>query len=66
MQTDDILSWVCRYCGEENDLWIDLTILDAQDLIEECRICCRPNRIIISHDRDNDEYIYMDVRFTDE
>ena len=66
MQTDDVLSWICRYCGEENDLWVDLTILDEQDMIEDCRICCRPNRIVISRDRENDEYIFLDVRLTDE
>ena len=42
MQTDDVLNWVCQYCGEENQIWVDLTIMDDQDLIEDCEICCRP------------------------
>jgi hypothetical protein len=66
MQTDDVLSWVCQYCGEENQLWVDLTIFGDQDLIEDCETCCRPNRIIISHDKENEEYIFVDARLTDE
>ena len=48
MQTDDDLVWRCQYCGVENTVWVDLTIDDKQDFIEDCRICCRPNRIIIT------------------
>ena len=66
MQTDDVLMWVCQYCGEENELWVDLTLLEQQDIIEDCELCCRPNRVIITHDKDDDELIYIDARFTDE
>jgi len=66
MQTDDVLMWVCQYCGEENELWVDLTLLEQQDIIEDCELCCRPNRVIITHDKDDDELIYIDARLTDE
>jgi hypothetical protein len=66
MQTDDVLSWVCQYCGEENNVWADLTILEDQDFIEDCEICCRPNRILIKRDKENEEYIFVDARLTDE
>ena len=66
MQTDDVLTWVCQYCSEENELWIDLTILEKQDTVKDCELCCRPNRIIITHDKDDDELIYVDARLTDE
>ncbi|HLG31702.1 MAG TPA: CPXCG motif-containing cysteine-rich protein [Ignavibacteriaceae bacterium] len=66
MQTDDVLMWVCQYCGEENELWADLTLLEQQDIIEDCELCCRPNRVIITHDKDDDELIYIDARLTDE
>jgi len=36
MTTDDVLTWICQYCGEENEVWVDLTIEDKQDLIEDC------------------------------
>jgi len=66
MQTDDIITWTCQYCGEENELWIDLTIEDEQDFIEDCETCCRPNRIIITHDKENKERVTVDSRLTDE
>jgi hypothetical protein len=52
MQTDDILDCICQYCGVENSVRVDLTIEGKQDFIEDCRICCRPNRIIINRDYD--------------
>lgn len=66
MQTDDVLNWVCQYCGEENQIWVDLTVLEDQDIIEDCEICCRPNRILITHDKENEEYIFVESRITDE
>jgi hypothetical protein len=66
MQTDDVLMWVCQYCGEENQVWVDLTVLEDQDFIEDCEICCRPNRILIKHDKENEEYIFLESRPSDE
>ena len=66
MQTDDIITWTCQYCGVDNELLIDLTIEDEQDLIEDCEICCRQNRLIIIHDKENAEHILVDARLTDE
>ena len=64
MQTDDTLNWTCQYCGVENSIWIDLTIEGKQDFVEDCRICCRPNRIIVV--RDYDENITIEARPVDE
>jgi len=66
MQTDDVLNWVCQYCGEENEIWIDLTVLENQDFIEDCEVCCRPNRILIEHDKEDEEYIFVESRMSDE
>ena len=66
MQTDDDLVWRCQYCGVENTVWVDLTAANKQDFIEECRICCRPNRIIIKVDAFNDEIIFIESRISDE
>lgn len=57
MQTDDTLDWVCQYCGVENSVWVDLTIDGKQDFVEDCRICCRPNRVIVIHDYDDNTMI---------
>ncbi len=66
MQTDEIISWVCQYCGEENELWLDLTVEDKQDFIEECSLCCRPNRLIITPSREEDETVFIESRLIDE
>jgi hypothetical protein len=64
MQTDDDLVWRCQYCGVENTVWVDLTAGGTQDLIEDCRICCRPNRVIIKVGKDDE--ISVEARFSDE
>lgn len=64
MQTDDLLDWTCQYCWAENSVWIDLTIEGKQDFIEECRICCRPNRIIVV--RSYDGNLTIESRSLDE
>ena len=66
MQTDDVISWICQYCGKDNELWIDLTIEDKQDFIEDCEICCRPNRLIITHNKEDEEQVNVETRLTDE
>ena len=62
--SDDEVIWVCQYCGIHNPLWVDLTVTGKQDFVEDCRICCRPNRIIIQ--LDEDENIQLDARPLDE
>ncbi len=62
--TDEDVVWTCQYCGELNSVWIDLTISGKQDFIEDCRICCRPNRVIITTDEDNN--IFIESRLSDE
>jgi hypothetical protein len=62
--TDEDIVWTCQYCGVLNTVWIDLTIIGKQDFIEDCRICCRPNRIIVTEDEDNN--IFIESRPCDE
>ena len=62
--TDDDITWECQYCGVLNSIWIDLTIEGKQDFIEECRICCRPNRLIVTHYEDSN--VYLEARHSDE
>lgn len=62
--TDEDVVWTCQYCGEQNSVWIDLTINGKQDFIEDCRICCRPNRVIITTDEDNN--VFIESRPSDE
>jgi Cysteine-rich CPXCG len=62
--TDEDIVWTCQYCGTQNSVWVDLTTSNKYDFFEDCEICCRPNRIIITID--NDENIFLDARPSDE
>ncbi len=64
MLAEDDVVWVCQYCGTHNTVWVDLTVEGEQDFIEECRICCRPNRVILKIDED--EMAAAETRFIDE
>jgi hypothetical protein len=64
LNTDDDFIWTCQYCGIHNVVWVDLTVGSKQDFIEDCRICCRPNRIIVTID--NEEMVFIEARPSDE
>lgn len=40
-------SYLCPYCGEENEALIDRSI-PQQSYIEDCTVCCRPITLQIS------------------
>ena len=46
----------CPYCGEPLDVQIDDGGAPAlrQDLIEDCQVCCRPIRLLVSTDDDGE------------
>jgi len=64
VNTDNDFIWICQYCGIHNVVWVDLTAGNKQDFIEDCRICCRPNRIIVTVD--NEEMTFIEARPSDE
>ena len=39
------ISWPCAVCGEPSPLFIDPQALTCGGIIEDCTVCCRPNRI---------------------
>ena len=43
----------CGYCREPWTVVVDPTAGGAQSYIEDCTVCCRPNRIEISVDTDS-------------
>jgi hypothetical protein len=62
--TDENISWICQYCSKDNEVWLDLTTANKFDFIEDCMVCCRPNRIIVTIDEDDN--ILVESRFIDE
>ena len=47
----------CAYCGETNHTLIDPSQGTTQKYIEDCQVCCRPNRLSISYDEWNDKFV---------
>jgi hypothetical protein len=37
----------CPYCGEAIEALIDSSV-EEQDYIEDCQVCCRPIRFLVS------------------
>jgi hypothetical protein len=46
----------CPHCGSRVDTYPDPGGGEAQEYIEDCAICCHPNRIIAMLDSASDEY----------
>ena len=44
--------YTCAFCGETNTTFIDLSGGTTQSYIEDCQVCCRPNRLYITIDEE--------------
>jgi hypothetical protein len=46
-------TFICAYCGEENEVFVEPEGGEKQKLTEDCAVCCRPNvlHIDIINDR---------------
>jgi hypothetical protein len=45
-------SFLCAACGQRNDLFVDPSGGAVQSYVEDCRVCCRPNALVIRLDLD--------------
>jgi len=43
----------CGYCGEPCTVFVDPTAATSQSYIEDCQVCCRPNRLDITIDSED-------------
>ena len=50
------VSYVCDACGEEIVIPIDSSQGDEQSFVEDCPVCCRPNRITATLDETGREF----------
>lgn len=41
---------ICPYCGEANEIALDLGGGADQEYVEDCQVCCRPWRVNVSYD----------------
>ncbi|HEX9658225.1 MAG TPA: CPXCG motif-containing cysteine-rich protein [Bacteroidota bacterium] len=44
-------TFVCAYCLQVNTVMVDGSAERHQEYIEDCQVCCRPNRLTIDVDR---------------
>jgi hypothetical protein len=46
------VTYECAFCGEDNDLLVDLSGGRRQIFTEDCAVCCRPNLVALIVDDD--------------
>ena len=47
-------TYICPSCGEEIVVPVDASAGARQDYVEDCPVCCHPNRIRVEVDRTGD------------
>lgn len=47
---DDSASFFCAFCGEANEVDVDVSAGTRQTYVEDCQVCCRPNLLQIRFD----------------
>ncbi len=47
----------CAGCGEWNEITVDDGSGPSQQYVEDCQVCCKPNMLKISFDREIEEYV---------
>lgn len=48
------MTYECAFCGEENEILVDVSGGRRQSFTEDCVVCCRPNLITLVVDEDGD------------
>ena len=47
---DDSALFHCAFCGEPNEIDVDLSGGRDQRYVEDCQVCCRPNLLRVRFD----------------
>ena len=55
MKMDIDGEYQCPCCGEWNSTFVDPSAGESQSFIEDCAVCCRPNRITLVLDPESGE-----------
>ncbi|MFL5577280.1 MAG: CPXCG motif-containing cysteine-rich protein [Gemmatimonadaceae bacterium] len=51
----------CPYCGEANEVAVDPGSGAAQEYVEDCQVCCRPWRVVVSYDGAGAAHVYVEA-----
>ena len=49
---DDSATYPCAFCGEPNEVDVDLSAGRRQTYVEDCQVCCRPNVLAVRFDEE--------------
>jgi transposase-like protein len=49
----------CPYCGEENEIEIDLSAGKRQSYEEDCQVCCRPWKVSVKVDSEGEPIVEL-------
>ncbi len=47
---DDAATYSCAFCGEPNEIDVDISAGARQSYVEDCQVCCQPNVLRIGFD----------------
>ena len=61
--TNEYHPYQCAFCGEENEVWVDAAGGARSQLTEDCAVCCRPNLITITVDRDGAVFLNVEQEY---
>lgn len=51
----------CPYCGEINEIALDPGSGSRQEYVEDCQVCCRPWRVVVSYLRDGNANVSIEM-----
>jgi hypothetical protein len=57
----DEITYICKACGEEIVVPLDLSQGSSQEYVEDCPVCCRPNLIHIEIDEGGEVNVWADA-----
>ncbi len=60
MSLEEYLDFLCPYCGQSNELLVDMTGGAHQEFVVDCETCCAP--IVISLKVRGETILALDVR----
>ncbi len=49
--------FTCAFCFEQNSVFVDPSGGDIQQYVEDCQVCCQPNRLTISWTEGDAQYV---------
>ena len=51
----------CPYCGEINEIALDPGSGSRQEYVEDCQVCCRPWRVVVSYREDGNAEVSIEM-----